>query len=250
MQLSCTRIFFAAAFFLLATLVRADALPEFIHVAPKIKQTKLEQPNNFFLRQDLYFARKHRIVTVDFDALGAPGSEFTMTLFPNLVLTVQTLSLQPDPTNPDQNFWRGKIVGLRENNKDVSLSGFDDEDLSFVFSFGYIFPDISPELSEELTKDAETGFGTDVLRPAGQTTKPRIGVRIVGAHIDVPLHKDPILISAVPEDPRFHVVYEQNLDKQNFKGADKAEQQRKYREFLDSLDKERRDYESERNAEK
>jgi hypothetical protein len=250
MQLNCTRLFVAAIFALLAMLAHADTFPEFIHAAPQVKQSKLRQANNFFLRQKLYFARKHRIVTVDFDALGAPGTNFTMTLFPNLVLTVQTLSMQADPTNPNQNFWRGKIVGMRENNKDVSLDGFDDEDLGLAFSFGYIFPEVTPELSEEVATDAASGFGTDILRPAEQATKPRIGVRVVGAQIDIPFHRDPIFISAVAEDPRFHVIYEEDLDKRPERGDNKAEKARKYREFLDALDNEKREYESERSGKK
>ena len=248
MQLSCRRIFLGACLFCLAASANSDALPEFIHAAPQIKKSKLQQPHNFFLRQKLYFARKYRIVTVNFDALGTPGTDFTKTLFPNLVLTVETVGMQPDPTNANQTFWRGKIVGLKENNKDVDLSGFDDGDLSFAFSFGYIFPDISPELSEELTKDEETGFVTDVLRPAGQTTKPRIGVRVVGAQIDVPLHRDPILISEVSEDPRFHVIFEEDSDKKPDRGVDRAEKARKYKDFLDALDTEKREHDSEHKA--
>jgi hypothetical protein len=244
MQMRYGRRLVCACALFISTLANAAPLPELIHAAPEAIRIRLAQPQNFFLRQNLYFARTYRVVSIDLDALGKQGSLFTMTILPGVVLTVETVSLEPSYS---QTFWRGRIVGMREQGKEVDLSGADEYELALALSFNESNLEISPELYREIHSGAQEGFVVDDTRPAVPRDPPRIRVPIVTAQFQIPLHTDPILITCVSEDPRFHAVYEEAQERHPDGGPDSEEKARAIRDFEERLHEEKRQYESERN---
>jgi hypothetical protein len=223
-----------------------SALPELLIPADRVAIERFARSSNYFLREQLYFAKRHRIVKINFDVLERDGARFTVTPFDDLAVELQATRI--DRSSPGGSvLWQGRIlrpvVGpdleleLDDEQRDAELDLVNTVDLAYRWAVR----DVRPALARVLAGD-----GAPVPRIAnaagaassmkGAAMKMR--VMTMSAAWNLEAVPTTLRIAEIDEDPRYHVVYEEDPSKL-LVGPQRGERARRFHAFMSQLAQER-----------
>ncbi len=196
----------------------------------------LTQKSNYRLRAQLYPAKRHRFVKINYKLLEQPDSKFSITAFDDLA--VQVVGVGVEAANSSGQFvqWRGEIVDSRFPHRAIVLN---------VRSGGYPAPlSLARKIAAEqrATGESSSSFSAEPPVSAERNVMTRIDVKTVGGDWALLGKGARVVLVPVEDDPRYHVVYEEDRSKvpnSAHGNAETAEKLRRQREFMRSLDAER-----------
>ena len=194
----------------------------------------------------LYFAKRHRIVQIDFALLDKPGATFTITAFADARLTVQAMELATAASYGNSRQWKGAVIAPRLDV--VAAAGVDSkqiaEQLNTVSFWSVNEPrDVPPGLRKELASASPqypaVTNSPDSRSNADPSAVMKMRVPTLLGRWFQPALQSSLQIMPVPEDPRYHVVYEEDPGKTP-QGKDFEERRRRYGDFRRTLEEERK----------
>lgn len=211
----------------------APALPELLRPAEPEALVRFAGSSNYFLREQLYFAKRHRIVKIDFGVLERDRARFTVTPFDDLVIELQATRI--DRSSPGGSvLWQGTILrpalaAPEQPTNDLA----DTVDLAYRMAVR----DVDATLARELQKAGERLPRTaNSNRPGEGALKMR--VMTMSAAWDHRALPSAIRIAEIEEDPRYHVIYEVD-DSKLLAGPDRGERASRFLDFKNQLTAER-----------
>ena len=110
---------------LFALTARAEPTHELLVPLDKATEAKLRRSTNYELREQLYPAKRFRLVNINFDVLDIPGGEIAITAFPDSPFRLITTNTNETPDD-GYRMWAGEL-----------LSSFADDDRKPVRLFVY-----------------------------------------------------------------------------------------------------------------
>lgn len=238
---------------MLPLMTLAGPLPELLKPADGPSVARLQDHSNFGFRGQLYAAKRSRIVLINFDVLEQEGATFTITPFDDLQMTAVAKQLKGPSSYEQLTEWRGQLVS------DQELFGTDTAGNSvklppmpldlWVRNGDHEVP---LKLARELAREARNA-GSPVMLPMrsdagpdarGQAVVAKVPLRTLTGRWFVPERGTNFVIQPIEDDPRFHVIYEEDSGKvvRGTHALDEAEQQKlqRHRQFQEQLDEERR----------
>ncbi len=180
------------------------------------KAHKIEEYNNIFLKKRLYFASRHRIVTIDTSLLSKREIDFTITPFEDVQITVSTKEVIEKPHRGTVS-WKGEmhVSGLED-----ALSQLTDAERSYlsVKELKYALSDINLFIST-WDIDKETGIATRSTERKGSvspepTPIPKLpdlrknAFKSVGGNFTIIPSGKRYVLTPLKYSPKYHVIYE------------------------------------------
>lgn len=227
--------------------------PELLLDVDKQAITKLMDPSNYGFRAQRYFAKRYRIVGINFDVLDKAAAEFTVSPFDDLQMT-----LVPAPERYSSVFgeirqWNGTLKYPELQAIDVPSDSKVPESIRIPVTLWVRTGahEVPLSLLRKLATDhgdAETVTALDSSRAeeASQAEPEGFGklpLRTISGQWFVPPLRTNMVIRPIDGDPRFHVIYEEDpsrvprmMDTPNAEGI-RVQEERK--EFLRQLDEEK-----------
>lgn len=205
--------------------VDAEVLPDLFTPADPEAVKELLQPTHYEVRERLYFAKRYRFVKLNAQQLMQPvGHAFTITLFPDAVLHVQTLELSQQPDGR-AGCWRGLILEPRAQYTlpdPNTAEGREEIEESNKFALCWTFADVkvtsemADSINAELNADRTAGRG---FQPADPENVPHLkegsrwGVFQLFGDFTPDWADNQFSIRFLTEDPQYHIVYEEDPEK-------------------------------------
>jgi hypothetical protein len=229
-----------------------ENLPELlIPVDPGI-HSRFAERSNFDLREALYFAKRYRIVQIDFELLDKADAKFTITAFPQAAVTVQTTNIATPATFGANREWQGTLLEPRIHpqavSDDVDSRQLEDLVNRIILWVSDEARDVPPALKREL--DAEhsrqpliSNAPQGAQAHASGAAVMKIRTPTLSGKWFAPALQTNIRVMPVPEDPRYHVVYEEDRNKIP-QGKDFEARRRAHKAFHETLDDERKRFEA------
>jgi hypothetical protein len=246
-------------------------LPELLTPVDQSISDKFADRSNFFLRQTLYSAKpgRYRIVKVASDLLAKDGVAFMITPFPATLptaqataseqikvleqgqVTLQASELASTASYGETKFWKGRLLKPAVTLGTMNGRSMDAAALDRVNSISLTVRtetrDVLPALRRELLAHPDksipmlsndlTGRGT-----LNSTAVMKIRVRTVSGEWFSPVLRSFVHIAPIEEDPRYHVVYEEDMAKR-IQGKDAAARADAANKFSGALQREREQFE-------
>lgn len=214
---------------------------------------RLSRSTNYGLRAQLYSAKRYRFVEINFAALEQPeGSSIRVTPFEDRAVT---LVKQQTPTgaNIEQSVpWVGEVVSTRTNLQFIDPTGRSVPPPRMFANFWIRtgLHEVSLSLAKEIaTENGESiQFGglpdiSDLPIADSRQAFTKIPLRTVRGSWSEIGKSGAIVLEPVQDDPRYHVVYEEDPDKIPFGGHEYNEERTRrleqQREFMEELERER-----------
>jgi hypothetical protein len=246
------RSMLGSVLFLLALPGAAESLPELLKPVDPAVQARLMAKTNFDFRQQRYTAKRFRIVDIDWALLNQEGARFTITPFedPELAkfaVTVKTKTTARQFQGPMRE-WVGEIensgkLEYRPNGEMVQVP-----DYVIAMWIGSGPQEVTIKAARQVA--AETGdaivFGT-LPEPSEAPDAPRVFTKLDLRTVSARWFAAPgveMQLMPITDDPRYHFVYWLDRDKVSFGshgGADHERKAQAAQEFVEQLNKERRE---------
>lgn len=229
--------------------------PELLLPVEQTAIDRLMSPSQYGLRAQLYYAKRFRIVNVNFDVLDREDQEFTVTPFKDLQMVVVATPDKYVSAYDQLKQWRGEL-------KDSKLQFIDPQtmmptgetmrvpvDLMIRTGDHEIPLKLVREIAEARGDTATLGVLPDAgtLRGASDLSAGfgKMYLRTLYGQWHVPALQTSIVIRPVDGDPRFHIVYVEDSEKKVAPGDDVPDEatRRKFearRKFMRELEQERK----------
>lgn len=233
-------------------LSHSQVLPELLlPVDPKALDGLLSK-SNYGLRRQLYVAKRYRIVQIDFSVLDRPGVEFTITPFDDLQMTVAAKQTRGPSSGGQWREWLGDLVipGAIVTDSEGRVV----EDWPFVVNLQIRTGDhevpvkLIRKIAAERGDKNEFGPLPDISgappETGGNRVSTRLSLRTILGEWWLPANPPTrIVIQPVEDDPRYHVIYEEDQDKMahtiDTPSEDTTRKLERAREFARQLEEER-----------
>jgi hypothetical protein len=181
---------------------------------------RLYENNEFFIRQQLYFAKKHRIVKINTDLLMHDSEPFSITPFNDVKFKVFG-NKKAKPINQQSHIWDGQLSHPRIET--------DDEDLNQRINAVTLY--IS---SGSVLYDPESGHSTDGMGVSEENRQ--VAINMVGGKIKDRLGKKTVAIDVLPNNPDYNLIYLEDKTKRVGEGYENAsERSNRLDKFLKKL---------------
>lgn len=167
---------------------------------------KLYQNNEFFIREKLYFAKKHRIVKVNIDLLAQTTKVFSITPFSEVKFKISK-SHQVKQINQQTDIWHGQLSHPRIKTDDEQLNQRLNEVTLYLHAGNIQF---DPEQSH-----FTDGMGQDIQ-------SRRVAIKKVNGTIKDRLGKKTVVISVLPHNPDYNLIYLEDKTKRVGEGYSNA----------------------------
>lgn len=195
----------------------AQPLPELLLPVSQDALDHIESASKDELERQVHFAKRYRVVQINFDVLQRQDASFTISAFPELTLQAQTIETH-GPSSTDQlQEWTGQLMNAEQRRIAVDT--------------GRELP--PPRIHLWIRSGAHEvplRAARDIARSGAPSTfGPRPGVAEVSAddaravtkvHLQslsgewfVPTLVNDLVIRPLDGDPRFHLIYEKDRDK-------------------------------------
>jgi hypothetical protein len=224
-----------------------EPLPELLVAVDQKINSKFAAPSNFDLREATYFAKRYRIVQINFDLLEKPRAKFTITAFPNARVTVQATNIATPASFGASREWEGTVIEPRIHPQAMT-GDVDPEQIEVLANKVSLWVsnepiDVAPELRKELesapSKQALISNGPSRSSTADNTAVMKIRTPTLSGKWLLPALQTSIRVMPVPEDPRYHVIYEEDRSKVP-QGKEFEARRREYGQFRRALEEERK----------
>ena len=240
--------------------IRAESLPELIVPVNESELDQVRTNNDYFLRRQLYFSKRHRIVKVN-DTLLNGTPRFRITLFDDVIATIETKEVTQ--VRADYIRWRGMIVvpgAIEVRNQAGELQSDQVAQETRERILGVNFSALTWDL------DRATGKASLAMyRPSSTSPHPiaaneqqstelarlsqldKNAFRSVRGSLRMPVTNSRFWLMPVDADPQYHLLYEENPERTGFmridtpydetttRGARDKQKYEQYQEFLRSL---------------
>lgn len=230
-----------------------QVIPELLLDVDERAIAKLMDPSNYEFRAQRYFAKRYRIVDINFEVFDKAISEFTVSPFEDLQMTLVHTPERYASAFDGLRQWNGALkfpeLQLIEGSSDSTLpssvripvtlwvrTGDHEVPLSLIRELAMERGDTETVSALDGTEASESGRS----EPRGFGKLP---LRTISGQWFVPSLRTNIVIRPIDGDPRFHIVYEEDssriarmLDTPNPEGI-RVLKERK--EFLRELEEER-----------
>jgi hypothetical protein len=214
-----------------------DELPDLLLPVDNSVAQALDSPDNFHLRDMLYAAKRHRFVRVDADTLKAPGAKFVFRGF-DAPLIVETLTADQ---KEGYMLWSGSVVSRTGNQITFGQSMSAKQYERAVESLYRVHLGTrSFEFELPQTSRAHGGNDNFQLHDGIPASSDKILVTTVMGEWELFESKSLIALMPIEEDPRYHVLMEIDREKRG-DGPNRAQRMEEYRQFRETLLKERED---------
>lgn len=240
----------ASALLLLVPLcTHSQELPELLKPVEQAIETKLQAKTNYGFRMQKYFAKRYRIVDVDFALLANEFSEFTITPFPDLQVKLATKRARGPSSEGQLTEWVGEIdhseivaiddrgqVGIP--NQTVFLwvrTGEHEVPLKLV-------QQIAAERGEEAQVQVLSDVQTSEVKGTPVRMTSRMNLRTLSGQWYVLPQGKEVVIRPIEDDPRYHIIYEVDPEKKPSSAHETEESRSKLRalqQFREQIDSER-----------
>jgi hypothetical protein len=232
---------------ILALPIHASSAAELLVPVAENDRERLASPTNYGLRELLYAAKRHRFVYINFDALGKSDDELVISAFYDLQLRIrikdvtgydQLQEYTGELVKPDfEGIYGtdGKPLDLPPQAVNLNVRGSPQE---VPFELARRIAGGTNE-AEQFTPDPDASEGTTFSVVPLTTLHATIFVLALGNYI---------MIEPVPDDPRFHVIYEQDREMvpqgSEYLSPKEADKLRRRNEFLKELKREKAEAEA------
>jgi hypothetical protein len=208
-------------FTLSAARLQAQEIPELLQpVEPQVIEALMSK-SNYGLRSQLYFAKRYRLVRVDFALLERADAEFSITPFADLSARVSTREVQGPSSFEQLREWSGELLSPVSRSYSVESARPMLHELHRVNLW---IRSGAHEVPLELVRkiQAERGDATAFGALPDLSSAPAAGLGRVATKMElqtlsgewlVPARLARMVIQPVEDDPRYHVVYERDLEK-------------------------------------
>jgi hypothetical protein len=175
-------------------------------------------------------------VKINYKLLEQPGSRFSITPFDDLAVEVSTVSVEPANSSGQFVQWRGEIVDQRLPGRAIVLN---------VRSGGYQAPlSVARKIAveQQAAGESSSSFSAEPPSMADRHATTKIDVKTVSGEWVLLTKGARVVLMPVEDDPRYHVVYEQDRTKVPngaHENPETTEKLRQQQEFMRSLDAER-----------
>lgn len=230
-----------------------ETLPELLIPVDEEIQAKFAARSNFDLREVTYFAKRYRIVQINFDLLDKQNTEFTITPFANAQVIVEAAEVSSPASFGALREWLGtlKIPRIKPQVVHGEIAPTQLEELvkKIILWVGNepidALPALIRELESESSKPPLISNAPGSSNAAGDRAVMKINTPTLSGKWLVPSLRNSMRVMPVPEDPRYHVVYEEDPERMPG-GKDFEARRRAYGQFRDAVDIERKQFESTR----
>ena len=208
---------------------------------------ELTKRANFSIQTQTYFAKRYQVVRINFAALQlGDGVEFSVTPFDGLQMRAVQKSVEQASAHDQLREWTGELTVPEEQYPAVDLLGRAVQRrrprISLWVRSG--LHEIPLQLAREIAKERgdRQSFGglpeTSSVLSTGQAFT-KLDLQTVSGQWFVPSLSANVVIRPLEEDPRFHVIYEEDWTKTpqgghrpNEDSSRKLEQYQRFREQL------------------
>ena len=243
----------AIALFMSVAASANETLPELLIPVDEEIQAKFATRSNFDLREVTYFAKRYRIVQVNFDLLDKQKAEFTITPFANAQVTVEVTDVSSPASFGASREWQGTLKSPRIKPQvvhgEIDQTQLEELANKIIFWVSNEPIDVPPalirELESESSKPPLISNAPGGSNAAGDTAVMKIKTPTLSGKWLVPSLRNSMRVMPVPEDPRYHVVYEEDPERAP-RGKDFEARRRAYGQFREALEIERKQFESTR----
>lgn len=230
-----------------------QAIPELLLDVDEPTIARLMSPSNYEFRAQRYFAKRYRIVRINFEVFGKAVNEFTVSPFEGLQMTLVHAPERYSSALGGLQQWNGDLKSPELQLIDGSSQSTLPSSVRIPVTFWVRTGDheVPLALVRELAMergDTETISALDESRAsedslAGPRGFGKLPLRTISGHWFVPSLLTNMVIRPIDGDPRFHIIYEEDpsriariLDTPN-PGGTRVLKERK--EFLRKLEEEK-----------
>lgn len=201
-----------------------DKLEELFIPVDTVMYDKLYQNNEFYIREKLYFAKKHRIVKINSDLLTQNTKPFSITPFNEVKFKISK-SHKTKKINQQTLIWDGQLSHPRIETDDEQLN----QSLNGVTLYLH---------AGSVLYDPESGHSTDGMGESAQIRQ--VAIKKVNGKIKDRLGKKTVVIGVLPYNPDYNLIYLEDKAKKVGEGYSNAnERTDKLDRFLKQLNNEK-----------
>lgn len=230
----------------------SQTLPELLRAVDSKTSSKLHSDSNHDFRRQLYFAKRHRVVDIDFTLLEESGTEFTITPFADIQLKVVARDVR-GPSSADQlREWQGELVTPFANVQGTDSRGavvaMRPARISMWIRSGdhevpiKLVREIASERSNEKT-DTMLPYASDAPASfSASRVSSKLSLTTVSARWPLVDRGTTIVLEPNEDDPRYRVVYEEDPSKVargDHMDDQETDRLEKHQRFLEQLEAER-----------
>jgi hypothetical protein len=207
-----------------ATANPPDKLDELMTPVDGATYDKLYQNNEFSIRQQLYFAKKHRIVKINTDLLMQNSKPFSITPFNEMKFKILG-EHKVKPINQQTHIWDGQLSHPRIKTDDEELNQSLNEVTLYLHA-------------GSILHNPENGPLIDGIGQSAQTMQ--VATKMVNGEIRDRLGKKTVVIYVLPFNPDYNLVYLLDKTKQVGEGySNPSERSGKLDRFIKELNDEK-----------
>ncbi len=212
---------------------------------------RVESASKYELRSQAYFAKRYRIVRVNFDVLKHPDAEFTISAFPDVTFGVKALQTHGPSSSDQLQEWTGVLVSpaTRMIAVDTGAEIPPPRVHLWVRSGAHEVPlRVVRDIAQSEGKGgAATSFGPlpDIsgapLDDDRLTT--RLNLQSLSGQWFAPSLMNEVVIQPLDGDPRYHIVFEQDRARipqsADTSSEDTRRKLERRQQFIQALERER-----------
>jgi hypothetical protein len=226
----------------------AQSAPELLRPLEQATVDKLLKRTNYGLRGQLYNATRYRLVDINFAALEGRG-EFTITPFNDLQMRAVKTETGNAVSRDQVNHWVGRLTYPEGPQLLTDPSGKPvkpaDPRPRINLSIRTGDHEVPIELIREIEKESREQ-GPSLLpdvsgAPANAGSRrvfTKLNLQTVLGRWFVPSLRTNIVIQPIEDDPRYHVIYEEDQSKIAY-GPDASIKLERRKKFMEQLERER-----------
>lgn len=230
------------------TSVQAQQSGELLLPLDQKTVSKLERKSNFDLREQLYPSKRYRFVKVNFELLAEENASFTVTPFPDLQFEVTAKDVASPGSTEGYRLWRGEIVNTGMT---------DTNGIPVLVPIGLVIRSGEQEVPVKLIRELAEERGdkrTLAALPSSDTPERSefrgklstiMNLQTVSGDLYMFSRGAHVLVEPIADDPRYHVVYEEDESKvvsgSHDQSPEAASKFKRYKTFRDQLEKERKE---------
>ena len=233
----------------------AQTPPELLLPLEQQEIGELMNKSNYGLRGQLYFAKRYRLAKINFDVLAQPNATFSITPFDDLTLVLSSKDLKGPSSFGNLREWSGELISpsLREvvDSRIPAALRANQRITLWIRSGEHEVPiELIRKMAAE-NKHQEGGGQAAALpnidgaprETANARVFTKLDLQTVSGEWFVPAKAARIVIRPVEDDPRYHLIYEQDETKMPQGGdsvrPETSERLRSYSRFREGLELER-----------
>ena len=205
----------------------------------------LFSPLNVHNRMRAYEAKRYRIVKINFAALEKENGEITMTPFDKVRMRIKALGSKGSPSGNELREWTGELTSPHPK---YAINTQTRQEFQLPIQRVTLWVQTGPhEVPLSVLRKIETQekggrfSASDRQGPPGAVGK--MDLKTVSGNWRVFALGSRVVLSPLPDDPRFHIIYEVDEEKVPSISHGPDERKRKLEEHRERLEREREAFE-------